>query len=1086
MRVLQSRPWAPAWLVAPPSLTPRALLCCSLFITCGFFIFCCIVLLDAREDAARQSEQAAWNIVAVVEQDVARNIELFDRSLHAANDGLLLPGIWDFSPQVRNMLLFDHMAEARYLGFVNALNEYGDVIADSQQVLPRGGNYAGRDYFIFHRHDPGSAIFIGRPFGNTPGQTGNITVSRRMSHPDGTFAGVVVGSIKLDYFRDLFARLDIGSHGAITLARTDGTILMRVPYDANDIARTIGPASVFYQFLRTREPRIEAISQVDHVLRRFHYKQIGDLPLVLSVGFAVDDIFAAWRVKAERILLLVAALCLANVGLAMLLRRQLLQRAAAETAARQSAARFRRLTENVSDIVAQIDDGGVYRYVSPASLRVLGFAPEALIGRRLVDDLHPDDRAAVELWLARLQNDAASPTIRFRKRRIDGSDVWIEASATRLTDGPSATPQGFVVLSRDVTARHLLDIAQSEHARELEQNNARLATLAEQHARAAQVAERAVAAKTRFLATMSHEVRTLLNSILGYAELLALEGNLDPVQAGRLAALHGAGLHLRDVVNHVLDYSRVDAEAAQPTPARTDLAALIEQCRAQIEPAAAAKGLRFCCRISADVPHTIFVDGTHLRQVLINLLQNAVKYTRRGEIMLQVSGDADRLRCNVTDTGVGIPANQRGRLFHEYERLDAERAGIEGTGLGLTIAARLVDGMGGQIGYDDNPAGGSVFWLEVPIASPPAEPAQTVCPGISETRSLRVLVVDDSAANRDVAASFLRSAGHDVTEAAGGEEAVSLAGTQDFDVALMDMRMPHMDGLETTRCIRALPGRHGRLPIIAVTAQVLNNHWTAWSAAGLDEYLAKPYERAELLAAVARAALPHVQSTTAAQTTTAANGPPPAQGMTAAPVTDSPQGSPVAQGAAGPQGTTVAQDAAGSHGTTVAQDAADPLSTSVTHSTRSADGTPAQRSFAVRDTLAVLDSEIVAQLVKCLAPEKIVSHLDMLASEIETMLRLLREDADSAGPEALEAITHKVAGDSGQLGFMALSSAAREFDLAYRQDRSQRPKLASALRDTAGFALEALRQRRDFICRAAMTAAKLPSCCSSAAASILR
>ncbi len=743
MRVPKFRSWPPAWLAAPRSLTPRTLLLCSALVSCGFFVFCSIVLLDAREDAARQAEQAAWNIVAVVEQDIARNVEWVDQSLQAVNDGLQLPGIWDYSPQIRNMLLFGHPAQARYLGFVNALNELGEVIADSQQATPRGGNFAGRDYFNAHRHDPRSIDFIGRPFANTADQPGSLTISRRLSHPDGTFAGVVVASIKLAYFRDLFSRLDVGSHGSMTLVRTDGTILMRIPYDPNDIGRIIGSTSVFYEFLRTRVPRQEAESQVDHVLRRFNYKQIGDLPLVLSVGFAVDDIFAAWRVKARGILLLVAALCLANVGLAILLRRQLLQRAAAEIAVRRSEAEFRRLTETVSDIVAQIDDDGVYRYVSPASLRVLGVAPETMVGQRLVNDLHPDDRPAVELWLARLQHDAADPTMRFRKRRIDGSEVWIEAAASRLIDAATGTPQGFVIVSRDVTARHLLDIAQSERADELERNNAQLARLAEQRARAVEVAERAVAAKSRFLATMSHEVRTPLNSILGYAELLALEGNLDPVQAGRLAAIRGAGTHLRDVVNHVLDYSQVEAEAVQSTSVRTDLPALIEQCRAQIEPAAAAKGLRFTCDIAPGVPHVILADGTHLRQVLLNLLQNAVKYTRRGEIALHVSGGADRLRCAVADTGVGIPVDQRNRLFHEYERLDADRAGIEGTGLGLTIAARLVEGMGGRIGYDDNPGGGAVFWLEVPIGTPLPEPRPETRPDPAAERSVQVLVVDE-------------------------------------------------------------------------------------------------------------------------------------------------------------------------------------------------------------------------------------------------------------------------------------------------------------------------------------------------------
>jgi PAS domain S-box-containing protein len=986
--VPQRRFWVPAWPTAWRLHPTQTLLLCSGFVTLGFFIFCTIVLLDARGDAARQAEQAASNIAASVEQDVSRNIELFDLSLQGVSDGLQLPELQQLSPQIRSMVLFDRAARARYLGFINALNEAGDVIADSESLTPRGGNFATRDYFIVHRHDPRNNIYIGKPFSIAPNRPGSISISRRMSHPDGTFAGVVVGSFDLAYFRDLFAKLAVGPHGSITLFRTDGTILMRAPFDANDIGRTIGAASVFYDFMRTSVPRFEAESQVDQVLRRFNYRLIGDLPLVLSVGFAVDDIFAAWRVKATGILGLVALLCLANFGLTILLCRQLRQRAAAEITATQSAAEFRRLTESVSDIVARVDNNGVYNYVSPASLRVLGVAPEALIGRRLVEDLHPDDRGAFELWLARLQHDAAEPTIRFRKRRTDGADVWIEAAASRLIDCATASPQGFVIVSRDVTARHLLDVTQAERAHELEQSNAQLAALAEQRAQAVEAAERAVAVKTRFLATMSHEVRTPLNSILGYAELLALEGNLDPVQTVRLEAMRSAGGYLRDVVNDVLNHSRVEAQGAQATPYRTDPRVLIEQCRAQIEPGAAAKGLRLRCDVAPDVPRVIFADGTHLRQILINLLQNAVKFTRQGEIALRVSSEAQLLRCIVTDTGPGVAADRRDRLFHEYDRLDADRAGIEGTGLGLTIAARLAKGMGGRIGYDDNPVGGAMFWLEVPVGTPTTLTSQKRHSEATASQPLRVLVVDDSMANRDVAASFLRGAGHTVTEASSGAEAVHLADVQDFDVVLMDMSMPGMDGLEATRCIRAHPGVRGRVPIVAVTAHILDGQWTSWRSAGIDDYLAKPYERAELLAAVATAALP------------------PNRDATAAPR---------------PQ----------------------PLEIEV-------------------DTPPLLDAGIVAQLEACMAPDLMGAHEVALAEDIEALLRLL--DDRSAEPDALEVRAHKVAGDAGQLGWMALGATAHRF-LATRhgvalEDEAAAPCLpATQLAEVAARSLAALRQR---------------------------
>lgn len=837
-----------------------ALLLGSLLVTLGFCVFCTIVLLDARADALRQADEAADNIASALEQDITRNITQFDLSLQTVIQRLLVPELGQLSPELRNMLLFNHMLpQARYLGFINVLDEAGNVIADSQSSPPRPGNYAGRDYFVAQQRDMPAAPYIGRPFEMKPNYDGSIPISRRRSRPDGTFAGVVVASIRLAYFHDLFARLAAGPHGSITLLRTDGTILMRTPFDANDIGRTLPPESAFHVYMHTRVPRIVAVSQRDRIERRYTYRQIDDLPLVLSVGFGTGDIFATWRAKAWDIALLGGALCLANIILAILLRGELRQRA--------------------------------------------------------------------------------------------------------------------------------------ERARELEKKNAQLATLAEQRARAVEAAHLAVAAKTRFLATMSHEMRTPLNSILGYAEMLALDGALDATQAGQVAAMRSAGEHLRDVINNVLDNARSEAQGAQsmaqPMPVRTDLAALVEQCRAQIEPGATAKGLRLACDIEPATPRAIVVDGTRLRQVLINLLQNAVKFTRQGEITLRIGGDASRLRCSVTDTGVGVPPDRRDRLFHEYDRLDAERLGIEGTGLGLAIAARMVADMGGCIGHVDNPAGGAVFWLEVPIGAPSPEPARVRHRDIPPSPPLRVLLVDDSAANRDVASTFLRRAGHAVTEAAGGEEALRLAAAQPFDVVLVDMCMPGMDGAETARRLRALPGARGRMPIVAVTAQVLDGQWAAWAAAGIDAYVAKPYDRAELLTAVVLAATsPRLAGS----------------GCIAMPP---PAGEPWPAGVPG----------------------APPL----------------------------LDAAAVAQIEASLPAERLTAHRTALAADMEALLAMLRT-GDGGATRQLPALVHRIAGDAGQLGFMALASAAQQFAMAFGATDDSVGALAAALETAAAQSLAVLRQ----------------------------
>ena len=257
--------------------------------------------------------------------------------------------------------------------------------------------------------------------------------------------------------------------------------------------------------------------------------------------------------------------------------------------------------------------------------------------------------------------------------------------------------------------------------------------------------------------------------------------------------------------------------------------------------------------VEAGSPAQFVTDDIQLRQILVNLLSNAVKYTPQGSIELRLLGDVDHLTIEVADTGSGIPEAQRHRLFKEYERFGTERTSIEGTGLGLAIAHRLAYRMGGNMGHRNNPGGGSVFWLQLP-AGVAEEPAAVAEPEeIEPDRRLNVLVVDDSEVNCKVAAAYLREAGHAAIEAHDGVEAVRLVAALEFDVVLMDMRMPGMDGLEATRRIRALDGSRAQVPIVAVTANALDQHAEECRRAGMSQHLAKPFTQAELIAVVKRA-----------------------------------------------------------------------------------------------------------------------------------------------------------------------------------------------------------------------------------------
>jgi PAS domain S-box-containing protein len=761
----------------------------------------------------------------------------------------------------------DTTLKARAVGFprfrdIVVLGKDGNWLASS--LKKQGTNLAYRTYFQHHRSALDEGPFIGPPIKSIVTGQWILTVSRGIRDADGQFAGVVLAVIDQPYFVKQYAAYNLGRDATVSLLRTDGILLARNPPDEMAIGANLSSGAVFQKLRESPVGDYRTKALTDGVQRVSGYSRSTHFPILMVAAISDEQALSDWGADAITHMGIVLGLMVIIGLLVMHLLRQTGRAYVAQVSSRESEASFRLLAEHASDMISRFGRDGTRLYVSPAVQSIFGVRPQDVGGRNLLDLVHPEDVDAVAAFQNRLrQATVLSDSIVFRVQHPDRGEVWVEANARSLVDPETMAPDGFVSVIRDVTDRHRLAAERERHMHELHKANIELDRLARHFAKARDVAERANRAKSRFLAGMSHELRTPLNGILGYAQLLGLEGGLNPKQTMRVDAMLTAGQHLLQMIHCVLDLSEIENERVELQIEPVTLRQIGDACLDLIRPAAETKGLSLAFAVEPDVPLSTMADPARLRQVLLNLLGNAVKFTHTGAVTLRLRMmDPATLVFEVADTGPGIPADQKHRLFQEFDRLDgADVKAIEGAGLGLSLAAGLAGLMDGRLVHQDNPGGGSLFWLEMPLR---AVAGQAVAPGkaaepaptAGTARLLRVLVVDDVAMNRDIAAAFITSAGHKVVCAGGGAEAVTAAAEADFDIIMMDIRMPEVDGLEATRRIRALGGARARVPVIAMTAQAFSEQVEECREAGMTGHLAKPFTVDTILAALAQGVAP--------------------------------------------------------------------------------------------------------------------------------------------------------------------------------------------------------------------------------------
>lgn len=790
-----------------------------------------------RAEAMGHARANGANLARAFRESMLRTIHevdqtlLFVRALHQreGNNLDLRPWVEGTGPEMRLALQ------------IATTDRNGIVALSNLRPVTERLDLSDRPHFRHFADQPADAplrdhLFVSVPVLGRVSRAWTIQFVRMLKTQAGAFDGIVVLSVSPGYLAQFYSAIDIGKRGTVTLMGLDGVIRARAGGGSATapIGETSTSPAIAAAALAT-EGSFVWTDPADGTVRIENFARVPGYPLLVSVGLAQDEALDNFAESASAIGLIGAGLTLLMLLLGWAIRRSQRELADARTITQVAI-------ENVGQGIIMVDPRGNIALINGRAIELLDIPPSFGTGSRFAD-LVAWQRTTGEFGTGTapelVRTIAESPTPErsmpgtYRRRRPNG--IWLEIRTIQLPDGSS------VRAFRDVT----------------DWETAQAALVAARDA-----AEAASRARAQFLAVMSHEIRTPLNGILGVAELLADIAH-EPEQARFVAVIRQSGQHLLDLLNDILDFSKIDQQGIELESLPFDPAQVLRGAVEMVGPRAAEQGLALGCHLPPDLPARVIGDAYRLRQVLLNLLGNAIKFTRQGRVdaRLEVAPVPGgwRLTFAVQDSGIGIAPEVLPQLFQEFTQMDGSiTRRFGGSGLGLAISRRLVQAMGGAIAVESTPGRGSTFRFDIQVAEAPAELAsQPEGPGpeaVVARHHLTVLLAEDNRVNRLVATRMAERLGCRVAAVADGRAALAAVQEGGYDLVLMDVMMPEMDGLAATRAIRALPGPASRIRIVALTANSFAHDREACLAAGMDGFMAKPITLERLDAALAEAA----------------------------------------------------------------------------------------------------------------------------------------------------------------------------------------------------------------------------------------